>query len=503
MKKTLGLLLIGALTVCGDGSQSAPDGGSKDDGGPPVQGDEPAISLITPTSLFAGRSVTVQISGVATHFTDGSSVDFSDPAITVAKVAAGSSANLRATGLVGIDARLGAHDVQVTTAGQPTAGSAEVVTLKGGFSVLPALSMELPAGAAVPPVVPQGGIAELAVRNIDDHDNPFNTAPGQAAPQLLGGAVAIGGTAPSVAAGRLAGLGLVDALAPAGGLRLAVVQKNAQGQDTGFVSDPTDKLAVQVTGRAPTVLAAGVTRSGEVLAEARATNLYTLTTAADNQIAEVAFTWLGTALAGSAGAPPKVTLVGYLAPASGRFRDGVALDTSETAGMAASTVAARNTLMLLPKAGSYYFVAYASDLSGSAGHSYSVTARWATGVSLSSLKEPMGGDSAATPLATIARLDSPYYASDGAADSAFDEDFIRFTAAKTGRVYVAVLTPAGVSMGVGLRSADCITSTAATRYSASGTVLNEADVTDGTTYCVRVVGNGQPVGYQLMIAGSL
>lgn len=46
-----------------------------------MQGDEPAISLITPTSLFAGRSVTVRISGVATHFTDGSSVDFSDPAI--------------------------------------------------------------------------------------------------------------------------------------------------------------------------------------------------------------------------------------------------------------------------------------------------------------------------------------------------------------------------------------------------------------------------------------
>lgn len=43
----------------------------------------------------------------------------------------------------------------MTTAGQPTAGSAEVVTLKGGFNVLPALNVRLPAGATVPPVVPQ------------------------------------------------------------------------------------------------------------------------------------------------------------------------------------------------------------------------------------------------------------------------------------------------------------------------------------------------------------
>lgn len=501
MKKTLGMLLIGALAGCGSGSgnQSAPDGGSD---GPQVQGSDPAISLITPTSIYAGRTVTVQLSGVSTHFADGSSVDFGDPAITVAKVAAGSSANLRATGMVGIDARLGAHDVRVTTPGQPT-GGAEMVTLKGGFGVLPALSMELPTGATQPPSVAQGGIVDLAVHNLDDHDNPFSTMAGQPVPQLLGGATAVGASGPLVTANRLAGLGLVDALAPAGGLRLAVVQKGAQGQDVGFVSDPADKLAVQVTGRPPTVLAQGMTKSGEALADARATNLYKLTTAADNQVAVVAFTWLGTALAGSAGMAPKVTLVGYLAPASGRFRDGFGLDTSETPGMAASTVAARNSLMLLPKAGDYYIAAYASDLSGSANHSYSITARWATGVSLGSLKEPTGGDSAAMPLATIARLDSPYFATDGAADTPFDEDFIRFTATKTGRVHVGVLTTAGVSMGVGLRAADCATSTAATRYSANGTVLNEADVTDGTAYCVRVVGNGQPVGYQLLLTQAL
>jgi hypothetical protein len=311
---------------------------------------------------------------------------------------------------------------------------------------------------------------------------------------------------PTVSTTRFGYVGLVDALAPAGGLRVGLMQKDRLGANLGHASDQADKNAPQITARAATALTSGTGKTGEVLGQAtaglRSTNLYKLTTAVDNQVVHLAFTTLGSALGTPYMPGRNASIAGSMAPASGQFRDGRSFESSETPG-AAMMVGARNALMLLPKAGDYYFAVYASDLSGSMNHSYTLTGRWATASSIGSLKEPTPEDSTSMPLGNIMLLDKPYFATDGAADKDFDEDFIRFKAGKTGRVYASLTTTPGLSMGLGMRAGDCTMILAQSRYSTSGNVLNEADVVEGTTYCVRIAGNGQPAPYQFVISPPL
>src|SRR5262249_44857300 len=117
MKKTLSMLLpltfFGSLAACGGekGDKGDPGdpglmGDKGDKGDPGNGGANAAVSLLTPTSIFAGRSTLLQISGVGTHFADASTVDFGDPAIKVQSVQAGSGANLRVAITVGVDAKM-------------------------------------------------------------------------------------------------------------------------------------------------------------------------------------------------------------------------------------------------------------------------------------------------------------------------------------------------------------------------------------------------------------
>jgi hypothetical protein len=518
MRTTLSALLsFSLMTVtltgmgsCGGAGEKGDPGetgapGEKGEKGDPATGEGgAAVSLLVPASSYAGRTALVQISGVGTHFVDGTSVDFGDPGIKVRSVQAGSSANLRALIEIGVEAQPGAHDVKVMSPQPPSGGDAEQVVLKGGFTVSPSLIAELTGGAMMPAKVPQGGIVDVAVRNIDDRDNPFSTTPGQT-PQLVLGPLPVG--SPSISTTRYSYVGLVDALAPAGGLRIGLLQKDRQGQNLGHASDSADKNAPLLMARPATELTSGMAKSGEVLGPAaaglRATNLYKLTTAVDNQAVHLAFSGLGSALSVPYMPPRNAGIAGYLAPSSGQFRDGRAFESSETPGMVAMTVSARNALLLLPKAGDYYFVVHATDLSGSMNHGYTLTGRWATATNIGSLKEPMPEDSTTMPLGNIMLLDKPYFGTDGAADKNFDEDFIRFKAGKTGRVYVALQTTPGLSMGLGLRGGDCTAILAQSRYSTSGNVLNEVDVTEGITYCVRIAGNGQPAPYQFVISPTL
>jgi hypothetical protein len=156
----------------------------------------------------------------------------------------------------------------------------------------------------------------------------------------------------------------------------------------------------------------------------------------------------------------------------------------------------------LPKAGDYYIATYSSDLSGSANHTYSVTARWAGATDLGALSR-VAGSGPMMPLSSIDALDKPYFGSVAAATSSYNEDFIRFKATKTGRIYIAVLGKPGLSMGIGLRASDCTKVLVGSLYSASGTVLNEGDIVDGTTYCVRIADNGQPSAYQFIVTQAL
>lgn len=495
MKRTLiPFLLLGLVGACGGGEPVKGETGERGDKGDPgAKGDPgqvpPALQVVTPQALFAGRSAVLQVGGVGTTFAAGSTVDFGDPAIKVQKVELGSQASLRVTVDVGVAAKIGAHDVTVTSPAPPTGGgSPEQVKLKGGFAVMASLVNVAPMGMA--PTAEQGGFADLSARNLDYRENPFYTGTRITGPfQQVGTA--------SVSSSAISGVALVDALAPAGTLQTQVTTVNPLSQTIAYAADPADPAAVKVKARAATALTAGMTKMGEMLADKRATNLYKLTTTADNQTLLMSFSGLGSALTG-AGAG----LVGAMAPSSGHFGDGASLATSVTVGMMGA-VSAYNSVMVLPKAGDYYFAVYASDLSGSMNHSYAVTAKTATTGALASLKEPMTPDTPMMPLGNLAALDKPYLGTDGAIDAAYESDYVKFKATKTARVYLQVTATSGVRIGLGVRQADCQTVAVSTNYSNSGTATNEIDVTDGSTYCVRVAGDVNTTPYQLLMVPAL
>jgi hypothetical protein len=380
----------------------------------------------------------------------------------------------------------------VSSPSAPAGGQGpEQVTLKGGFTVLASLLNVAPMGMATGPVAAQGGFVDVSARNLDYRDNPLS-----AGARLSGPFAQVGAAA--VSAVSIAAVALVDALAPAGMLQTQATTVNSLGQSVSYVADPADQAAVTVKARVATVLTTGITKTGELLADKRATNLYKLTTTADNQALLLSFSGLGSALSGGFMGP---SLSGAMAPANGHFAEGAGLGTSATSGMM-GVVTARNGVLMLPKAGDYYFSIYTSDLSGSMNHSYSVTAKTATAGALTSLKEPMTPDSPMMPVVNLAALDKPYYGTDGAIDTGYEKDYIRFKAAKAGRVYVAAVGTPGIGMYVAILAGDCTSYYVPSGYSTTGAVANEADIADATTYCVRITGDGASTPYQLLIVPS-
>jgi hypothetical protein len=500
--RCLGFLFLGSLlTGAGCGAPEKGDPGEKGEKGDPGEKGssgtvEPTLTLLSPASLYAGRSALVQITGIGGAFAAGSQVDFGDAAIKATKVEVGSNANLRVTVDVGLDARLGPHDVKVVSPRPAGEGTIEL-KLAGGLTVAPSLTVEPetgPMGMMVGPSAPQGGFIELAVKNLDYRDNPLGSGLKLAAPLSL---ISI----TSVSAARAQVVALVDALAPAGPVRTALSTTNPLGQSVGFVADPADTVAPKVAPRTPFELRLGGLKNGESIAARRATKLYKVTTTADGQLVQVMFTNFGTGLYPATS--PR--LLGYMAPTSGSFRDGRAIETSATPGMMMGTLFARTALIAMPKAGDAYLAIYTSNFDGSPDHSFTVTAKAGAAAALSSLKEPMMGDSPAAPVATIAELDKPYVGSDGAIDANYEFDYIKFKAKQNGRVYLAVSANPGLSIGLGVRGPDCNAPFVATAsYSSSGAVANEFEAKAGETYCVRVFGDSAgTTPYQLIISPGL
>lgn len=492
MKRTLGFLLCATLTACqgpaGDKGEvgALGDKGDKGDKGEQGPGTTPALAALTPSTMFPGRTTVMQLSGVATHFQSGSSLVFDDPAIKVTKVEVGSSANLRFTVEVGLDAKLGAHDLSIGSPPTGGEGAAENLKLTGGLTIVPSLSVELGSGVSTGPTVNQGGLADVAVRNLDYRDNPFWSQTRFAGPVSTIGSV-------SATTARLAGTVLVDALAPAGSLAVSGATVGPFGQTIYYTADAAEMSAPTVKARAATELKLGTAKTGESLSEKRATNLYKFTTTADKQVVHMQFTSLG--MGWSSGVRP----IGYTAPASGKFGEGQAFDSWGT-GFNPTT---RNVLQIVQAKGDAYTAVLASDQSGSMSHSYTVTAKAGTAAAMTSLKEPMMGDSTSSPLATIAELDKAYYGLDGAIDAAYEDDFVKFKAKTAGKVYVQISAAAGPNIGVGLRDTTCNVVVLSTQYSRAGSMGLEVDAKAGETYCLRLNGDTAGTAYSLIISPAL
>lgn len=494
MKRTLSCLLLSVLCACqgppGDKGEAGMMGDKGDKGDKGDIGDKgttpPVLTSLTPAVAFPGRTLLVQLSGAATHFSSSSTLSFDDPAIKVVKVDTGSNANLRATIEIGIDAKLGPHDVQISSP-SPAGGDGpnEDLTLKGAFTLQPSLGVDLPTGGTAGPTVVQGGLVDLAVRNLDYRDNPFYSQT-----RFYGPVSSIGQVTASTV--RLAGTAIVDALAPAGAIAVGASTVDPFGKTLAYVGDPKDTANPQAKARAATVLTLGTPKIGETISERRATNLYKFTTAADSQVVHMQFSNLG---AGFGYSRP----VGYTAPASGRFSEGQAFD-SWGVGYSPS---ARNVLQIVQKKGDAYAVVLASDQNGSATHTYSISAKAGAAAQMSSLKEPAGGDSPASPLATIASLDKAYFGMDGTVDAAWEDDYIKFVAKSTGKVYVQVSASPGPRIGIGLRDAACTAVIQSTQYSQGGTMGLEVDVKAGDSFCLRLSGDIVGTTYGVILSPAL
>jgi hypothetical protein len=339
---------------------------------------------------------------------------------------------------------------------------------------------------------PQGGLVDFAVQSTDK-DNPFGPAP-----RMVSGAIAI--RYDDVSPSRIAGVALVDPLSPIGPLRLELTSRNARGEIVTFSSAADDPRAPLISlARAPLRLTPGNTEPNESIAAPRQSNLYKVAIPDEDQIFVLTFGTVGTALRTTSG--PR--LVGAVAPASGRFGDGLLFDTTFDS-VAGSRVAA-GLLRRGKGAGDAFIAIHASDLSGGPSeYNYTLKVALAKGTPFT-MKEPAVADGPTAPLASV-DVDGPVYAIDGAIDKADDADWVVFTPKRDGRVFVTAtpveaVGPLNVSIfGNDPGVANC------TAFMAGGLGTTQAEVkaTAGTTYCARVNSASRlAMAYQLVITPEL
>lgn len=454
------LLSLSLVAGCGSAVEPAPAVAPP----PPAQ-----LSLVVPGQAFLGRSLAAQIVGTNTHFEGRSQVRFDDPAIS-AQVLAAAPNSLQLTVKVGTQARIGWHTIQVETE-SPSGGMREVVALPEQFQVLAPLRYER-SGAPLE----RGGLAEISVLNLDYAVSPFAT----------NGLTVTQGPRPlrfSVVTGsRVQWLGLVDALVPLGPLGVQLASSDPIGQPTYFATDGTDPLSPMVRARPAVELMPGQKVSGQRLAAANQTNLYVVTTAADDQILKVTYGSVGLGLQ-----YPGPTLA--IAPASGRFAEGQVLPTPSANGSDLSTLA------WLPQKGPYYLSVFSGDYMGSAAdHTYSLTVSVASAATASA-KEPEPADGPDAPLVRLP-LTTPHVLTGGAIEPASDVDYLSVTPSASGRLYVQAAGTPLSAVKVQILKADCITPVSLQRP-----LQQEAAVEAGVSYCVRLSGS-VATEYRLLISAQ-
>jgi hypothetical protein len=289
----LALLLV--IAGCGNSNNNG-DGGAIN----------PSVSLVSPSTVFLGRTVDVHLSGFGTAWTDSTTVDFGD-GVTVNKVTAASDTGLTANITIASTATVGARDVSVMD------GSNNEV-FKSTFAVSSPIKVTFLGSVA------QGSIADVQIELLDK-DNPFDAT---AQSSLLGGT-----TYTNLAFKKVSGVGLavnsatpfaIDALifvdvdAPAGMANLELVS----GPPGGTTISNLVPNGINVVARTAATLPTGNTDG--TISNAFDSSLYTLTPGSGTNVAQLAVTTT------DAKAQPSFALL----PKSGHFADLIAFTASQT-----------------------------------------------------------------------------------------------------------------------------------------------------------------------------
>ncbi len=425
---------------------------------------EPKLTALTPSSAFLSRTLELQISGTGTHYTSGTTVDFGDDQITTSQITVGSDANLRLTLQVGVGAKIGDHDVTVTS-------GSESVVLKSAFATKVALQAE---PVAQRPMIPQGGLYPFSLRNLDYLAGPVS-----------GGRATFSGfslaSSPSLTGARLEGVAIIDALTPPGLLSVSAVSKSPFGADVYYSTAPTDSSLAMAVARTPTTLTNDTPRTGESFTTPSASNFYKLTTSAASQVLVLTYSGLGTKLKDG-----MTNVVTALAPASGKFSQG------STASWSFDMTALTGLFIAeLPTAGDYYLAAFPYDYRGAAtGYTYTVTPKVATLTTMNNA-EP-ASETPANPSLKINSLTGAIGATAGKLTTYTDTDYVIFTAATTGTVLLQLVNttvPDGYFVPVSVQlysDATCTTELGYSNQASPGDTLNQQiAVTAGTTYCAK------------------
>lgn len=333
-----------------------------------------------------------------------------------------------------------------------------------------------------------GGLVDLLLRPAD-REQPFF---GQ--PSLRGDLRELwisslsGGT-------RLVATALVDALAPAGPLSLNLTLRDPARARTTLYAPPADvPHPPLVSPRVATPLVVGTTLSGQSFATPRASNLYTLNTAADDQVLLLRFATSGPLLG--------FALAGAVAPSSGHFAAGDFFYAS--LGPTTAGIGSQTALAWLPRRGDQYIATLVASLGGGAGYAYDLSAQSRPATRRSAI-ETSPPDSPTAPLLALT-LDGAYVGEGGALDRADDIDYVRLTAPRDLRLYVKATIPGqglggstGLGVAVALTAGDCKTPLAPARP-----VQQEAAVAAAGTACAVLSSPSGYVGpYTLVVSPDL
>ncbi|MFT3694842.1 MAG: hypothetical protein QM831_16960 [Kofleriaceae bacterium] len=282
MRGTLALVLgLAAFTAACGGDDD--DGGNGSGSSTP-----PTVSGVFPLSGFTGRTVRIEISGDATTFADGATIDLG-AGITVKNVTVGSPTSLFADAVIDPTADLGKRDVKVTN-------GADSLTLTKAFEVDAAISI-----ATSAPV--QGGLMAFEIVN-NDILNPFDDTCGF---EIFGTCLQYSNTGVDVTHG-LAQVSSVTANKISG---TVFIDTDATDMDVtltsgSLTSAPED--SVSVTARAPTALA-----NGTISLSADGSQLFSAALTAN----------VLTDMKVDTGGDDSSSSTIYLLPASGHWADGV------------------------------------------------------------------------------------------------------------------------------------------------------------------------------------
>ncbi len=428
----------------------------------------------------------LSLASLATNFmTSAPTIDFGDPGITVTKTVVNSDTSLTLSVDITPTAKFGAHTLTVTSAGQ-------TLKLNTGFTVVPQLTAEPTMSA---PSAPQGGPIVYDLRNQDYVANPFY---GMGVETLSGNnlylpdamaALSFFGTRVTTFS-RLTHSQLVDPVATPGPALATVQGKDPFGTPISYYLDPADPSLPQIKARTPTAITFGTTLTGQSFLQRGASNLYSFNNDAATNLLLAQYTNFSAA----------GLMTGYTAPASGKFKDGMAIGSVLHT---AAGVQIQTTLGYVGGAGNTYLSLFRSDFEGCATCKYDVTFRSIPAATFSA-KEPALPDTATKPLATVTlnKTTAPTSA-DGSIEVQTDVDYFQYTAPAAGDAFIMITSsalPSSVPLNLTVFSdSKCSVPIFIERADVSGGILLHDTMAAGAlTHCIALSGAGiYPTPYKI------